>query len=497
MTHSKALFSLAACSLSLLAVAQPASSSGPASAASSACSQLKSKFPGKVVDQSTGNYTAEEDVNWSTSCWLPAQCFFKPSSTQDVADGLAIVVKAGSKFAVRNGGHNPNPGYASIDGSGVLFDVADMTSLTISPDHSVMYAGTGNKGGDIQKFADSYGLSGVTGVNTMVGISGLTLGGGFPIISSNTGLVCDNIRNFEVVLGNSTIVNANATSHQDLYQALRGGGNNFGIVTRFDMLTSQTHNIWYTIFTVNPSDYKTFMPAIAKAQQNMESDKKAGIYVTAAASEVEIALFYASPADNPAALQPLLSLPKNQTLVPPTNGTVYKLAQAMSSPEPDASRNSTSFITKPNADYYVALYEQLQKAPNSGSAGELVLAIKPINSNVAGLGTTSKTGGVPNSLNVQAEPQTWISALAQWSNPGDNAKFGAGLDSLTQYARTQAQNDKILLPNLFANDAGASQNVLASYGSQSLANLKAVSTKYDPQQVFQKLQNGAWFVSKA
>lgn len=306
----------------------------------------------------------------------------------------------------------PNPGYASIDGSGVLFDVSAMTSLTISDDHNIMYAGTGNKGGDIQAFADQYGLSGVTGVNTMVGISSLTLGGGYPILSGITGLVCDNIANFEVVLSDSTIVNANATCNQDLYQALRGGGNNFGIVTRFDMLTQPLHDIWYTLFTLNPTDYKIFFPALAQTQANMESDTKASVYMTVSAGEVEVALIYGSPADEPAAFQPMLALKQNQTIVPPTNGTVYKLAQAMSVPEPDVARNMTSIITKPSADYYVRLFEQLHMEPISPPDSEVVLAIKPINSHVAALGPV-KTGGVPNSLNVQAVSQTWISVLAQ------------------------------------------------------------------------------------
>lgn len=68
---------------------------------------------------------------------------------------------------------------------------------------------------------------------------------------------------------------------------------------------------------------------------------------------------------------------------------------------------------------------------------------------------------------------------------------------MTSFADSTARADGINIPNLFANDAGPSQNVLASYRRDSLADLKAVSAKYDPIQVFQKLQNGAWFVSKA
>lgn len=206
--------------------------------AQAACAQLKSAFPNNYVDQSSANYTIKEDLNWSSNCRLPAACFFSPTNKEQVARGLSIVVKAGSQFAVRNGGHNPNANFASVGSNGVLFDLSGLNSLTLSKDNTIMYAGTGNKGGDVQRISDSVGRSAVTGLDTSVGISGLTLGGGYTHFSQLNGLVTDNIANFEVVLADSSIVNANATHNTDLYRALRGGGNNFGIVTRFDMKTS-------------------------------------------------------------------------------------------------------------------------------------------------------------------------------------------------------------------------------------------------------------------
>jgi FAD/FMN-containing dehydrogenase len=61
-----------------------------------------------------------------------------------------------------------------------------------------------------------------------VGVAGLTLGGGLSFLSAEYGLVCDNVVNYEVVLADASIVNANAFSNTDLYWALKGGGNQFG-----------------------------------------------------------------------------------------------------------------------------------------------------------------------------------------------------------------------------------------------------------------------------
>ncbi|KAH7371499.1 hypothetical protein BKA66DRAFT_590837 [Pyrenochaeta sp. MPI-SDFR-AT-0127] len=470
---------------------------GTSDNAAKACSQLKATFPNNYVDKSSPNYQDEVGINWSTNCELPAACFFLPTTTDQVAKGLSIVTKAGSQFAVRNGGHNPNVKFASIDGSGVLFDMAQMKSLSLSSDNSIIYTGTGNKGGDVQKIADSVGKSGVTGLNTAVGISGLTLGGGYTLFSQLNGLVTDNIANFEVVLGNSSIVNANATSNVDLYRALRGGGNNFGIITRFDMKTSPVHNIWYTLFSLDPKDYAKFMPALTQVQANMEKDPKANVYMLASKNEVEVALFYAEPASRPDAFAPLLDLTPLEVPVPPTNGTVYKLAQTMSPPEQAVIRQINSVITKPSADYLVALYKQIQEqAPTSGAETDLVLAIKPVGSRVASVGT-KQAGGVPNSLNLPSVSQTWTSILVQYQDQKDKDMMTKIQRNMDSWMTSNARKSGLLLPNLFANDAGSHQNVMASYGSESLGNLKAVSRKYDPAQVFQKLQANGFLVSKA
>lgn len=469
---------------------------GYATAAGTACSQLKAAFPNNYVDQSSSNYQSEVQINWSTNCDLPAACFFTPSDTDMVAKGLAIVVKAGSQFAVRNGGHNPNVNFASVDNNGVLFDMGQMKTLTLNNDNTIMYAGTGNKGGDIQKIADSVGKSGVTGLNVEVGISGLTLGGGYTLFSQLNGLVADNIANFEVVLGNSSIVNANATSNKDLYRALRGGGNNFGIVTRFDMRTSDTHNIWYSIVAYSPSDYEKVMPALAEVQANMEKDPKANVYMLASKSSIIVAFFYAEPADSPAAFAPLLNLKTMAVSVPPTNGTVYKLAVGMSTPEPAIVRMINSVITKPDGAYFTSVYKEiLSQAPTSGNQTNLVLAIKPMGSRVPAVGT-ARASGIPNSLNMPPISQTWTSILVQYQDDNDKDRMSKILDNMTGFMTSEAQKDGLLLDNLFANDAGASQNVLQSYGEESLANLKAVSQRYDADQVFQTLQAGGWFVSK-
>jgi FAD/FMN-containing dehydrogenase len=77
-----------------------------------------------------------------------------------------------------------------------------------------------------------------------VGVPGLVLGGGISFFSNELGWACDNVANYEVVTASGVVVMASFTSHADLYWALRGGGNNFGIVTNFKFDAFPLTKMW-------------------------------------------------------------------------------------------------------------------------------------------------------------------------------------------------------------------------------------------------------------
>jgi FAD/FMN-containing dehydrogenase len=115
--------------------------------------------------------------NRDSLCWLPAACFLSPQDTFETAVVLKVITLVGSKFSVRSGGHNPNPGFASIDGSGVLIDIRKLTSLSLSSDSSVVSAGAGNTWGNVYNLLDPKGRFAVGTRYTAVGVSGSTQGG--------------------------------------------------------------------------------------------------------------------------------------------------------------------------------------------------------------------------------------------------------------------------------------------------------------------------------
>lgn len=181
-------------------------------------------------------YTTEQTNYWSTACGLlKPSCIIYPSSAQEVATIIRVLNENDETFAIKSGGHNPNKGFASIDG-GPLISTKYLNEVNFDPSSMTVRVGPGNDWEDVQKQLTPAGVTVVGGRIGGVGVGGYVLGGGLSFLSTEYGWAANNIVEFEVVLANATIVYASENSHPDLYKALKGGGNNFGIVTSYKMI---------------------------------------------------------------------------------------------------------------------------------------------------------------------------------------------------------------------------------------------------------------------
>ncbi len=134
--------------------------------------------------------------------------------------------------SVKGGGHNI-AGSAVCDG-GLLIDLSGMRSVRVDPEARVAHVEPGATLGDFDSEAQAFGLATPLGINSTTGVAGLTLGGGFGWFSRKHGMTIDNLLAVDVVTADGRFVRANAQENADLFWALRGGGGNFGIVTRFE-----------------------------------------------------------------------------------------------------------------------------------------------------------------------------------------------------------------------------------------------------------------------
>ena len=100
-------------------------------------------------------------------------------------------------FAVRSGGHSPNPGWAGVD-SGILIDLSKLNSMSISKDTKTFSVGPGARWGQVYEFLDPYNVTAVGGRVAQVGVGGLLLGGGISFWTGEFGLAADKVASFEV-----------------------------------------------------------------------------------------------------------------------------------------------------------------------------------------------------------------------------------------------------------------------------------------------------------
>ena len=163
---------------------------------------------------------------------------------KDVAGAVRFARAHDLLVAVRGGGHNI-AGNAVCDG-GLVIDLSPMRSIRVDETARTARVGAGCTLGDVDRTTQGYGLATPLGVNSTTGIAGLTLGGGFGWLSRRLGLTIDNLLSAEVVTAEGEIVRASATENPDLFWAIRGGGGNFGIVTRFEF---QLHPVGPTVLS--------------------------------------------------------------------------------------------------------------------------------------------------------------------------------------------------------------------------------------------------------
>jgi FAD/FMN-containing dehydrogenase len=153
-------------------------------------------------------------------------------ATPDVVHAVNVARDHGVLLAIRGGGHNI-AGNALCDG-GLVIDLSRMKAAQVDAKARKVVIEGGATLADLDAATQAHGLATPVGINSTTGLAGLTLGGGFGWLSRKHGMTVDNLESAEVVTATGEVVRASATEHADLFWALRGGGGNFGVVTRFE-----------------------------------------------------------------------------------------------------------------------------------------------------------------------------------------------------------------------------------------------------------------------
>ncbi|KAK6544881.1 hypothetical protein TWF694_001560 [Orbilia ellipsospora] len=459
------------------------------------CAVLRKLFGSKVTSASVGgNYNAISQINWSQTCWTDPACIISPSSALDVSKTIIILQKLQTKFSVRSGGHMANPGFSNAGGDAVLISLSNLKKLSLRADRSTVTIGVGNRWGTIYNYLQPYNVTVVGGRIGTVG-TGLVLGGGLNYFSARFGLAADTVERFQVVLSDGSIINATRQQNADLFQALKGGSANFGIVTEFDMRTRSSGLLYYEALLFPTEQYPAMMKALVEYQQNGIKDTKASLVSSFRAEGNLLIFLYLDPVIRPPAFSPFYNLTA-VPFFPPGFATITDLVAAVaigfpSQPERDLNRVTSFEIDERILEYSFKLYRDVSATLPVNATLEYVP--QPITTDTVKVGNTY--GG--NILGISAKSQIWLNIVAEWLDPAYDAfMFNATkfiLDETDKYAKSLNK----YLPFVFLNDASYDQKVLQGYGTQNFAKIIQVSKKYDKAQTFQKLQGNGYLWTRA
>ncbi|NJD54857.1 MAG: FAD-binding oxidoreductase [Nitrospirae bacterium] len=193
--------------------------------------ELKNRLKGDVLLPGDEAYESAREI-WNAMIDKHPGAIVRCSTASDVVHTVNFARDNGVTLAVRGGGHNI-AGSALCD-DGIVIDLSQMKAASVDPSARRATIEGGARLADLDAATQAHGLATPLGINSTTGVAGLTLGGGFGWLSRKYGMTIDNLESAEVVTAAGEIIRASATEHPDLFWALRGGGGNFGVVTRFE-----------------------------------------------------------------------------------------------------------------------------------------------------------------------------------------------------------------------------------------------------------------------
>lgn len=159
-------------------------------------------------------------------------CVYTPRDVDDLAAAIKIVGKRRVRFAISCSGHASNPGFSSTPG--VHISLKSFQHVTVSPDNAHVDIGGGLAWSDVFDKLDRTTINVVGGRVPGPGVGGMiTGGGGYSWITNQYGLTGDTLISVDMVLPNGTLARASETENPDLFWAVKGGGNGFGVVHSF------------------------------------------------------------------------------------------------------------------------------------------------------------------------------------------------------------------------------------------------------------------------
>ncbi|KAL4943634.1 hypothetical protein BDV06DRAFT_234515 [Aspergillus oleicola] len=462
------------------------------------CTALSSVLADKVSFPNTRPYNASLNSYFSLqNSNLKPLCIVSPTSAEDVSTAITSITSTVSTLpperqsechiAIRSGGHASHGGASNID-HGVTFDLSNLNSIRLSDDQSTVSVGVGATWGDVYAFLEPYGLCVAGGRAAQVGVGGLTLGGGISYFSPRYGWTCDTATNFEIVLADGQIVNANEHKNGDLLASLRGGGgSNFGIVTNISFKTFKQGLIWGGMAYYSLESIDAQLKAFSEFNSAEGYDEYASLitsfgFAQGRGSAVVNSIVYTKDEENPKSYQPFLEIPSLMSNL--TTRSNLEMSKVQGSFQVNGKREMSVVITHDSA--VPMLKATFLRWKSSLAAIENVtgmhwsLSLEPLPPAVYARTPTKNAFGLAGKR--KALVVTLLSAT--WEDEKDDETVEKNARELFRGIEEDARKLGSYDPYIYPNYAAIWQDVFLSFGEESVEKLQKVSREVDPEGVF-------------
>jgi FAD/FMN-containing dehydrogenase len=443
-------------------------------------SGLRSSLGGRVITPDDADYDQARSVFYGGFDKRPA-IIVRVANASDVSLVLSLARDTGLELAVRSGGHSI-AGHSVSDG-GIVLDLSEMKGREIDRESRTAWAETGLTAGELSNAAGEYGLAVGFGDTGSVGIGGITLGGGVGYLVRKYGLTIDNLLAAEMVTADGDHLRVDAESHPDLFWAIRGGGGNFGVATRFHY---QLHEVPMVVggMMMLPATPETIASFIAEAEAAPEELSTIANVMPAppmpfvpAEHHGKLVIFaiicYSGDTEaGQRAITPFraLATPIMDMVRPIPYAQIYPPEEEGYHP---TAVNRTMFIDGIDRDVAGKIFDYLQ----SSDAVMRVAQLRVLGGAMA---------RVPSDATAFAHRSSrmMVNVAAFYNGPEDKAVREAWVD---EFAAALQQGDEGAYVNFLGDEGG--ERVRAAYPGSTWDRLRAIKAKYDPTNLFRLNQN--------
>ena len=442
--------------------------------------KLRADVSGQVIGPDDAEYDQARAVFYGGFDLHPA-AVIRVADEMDVARVIALARETGLELAVRSGGHSVI-GQGVSDG-GIVIDLAALRSIEVDPEERTAWAQTGLTAVEFTNATHAHGLGVGFGDTGSVGIGGITLGGGVGYLVRKHGLTIDSLLVAEIVTADGELHRVDAEHEPDLFWAIRGGGGNFGVATRFRFALHPLDTVVGGMLLL-PATVDTIEGFMAEAEAAPEE-----LSSIANVMRVPPMPFVPEEAHGKLAIMALMTyaggIEAGQEALAPFRALAEPLADMLRPmPYPE--------VYPPEADDYhpVATAHTMFVDTIGRSEAETILEHLATSTAMMGVAQLRTLGGEMARVPVEAtafahrQSRIMVNCAAVYERPEEVEVHGPWVEG---FASALKQDDDGAYVNFLGFDGEA--RIRDAYPGATWDRLRKIKTRYDPTNLFRRNQN--------